>query len=443
MRHVLICPEYPPAPGGGIGTYASAIVELRVRSGESVHVLTVGSGRPGALVDRPERGLTVHRLPGESFSRAVDDRLGELLEAAAIDVIESQEYDAPLFDFLQRTSASDRPPVVVHLHSPTELIALHNGRESNRHDVAEMIHRETECILAADRLVSPSVWLAEWAMRRFGLDRDRIEVVPYPGPAEDFGAIERDRQTWAEGTIAYLGRLEPRKGALEWIEVAASAARRRPSLRFSFSGRNVLGPNRIQSRRKLQERLGRGVLGSFDFQGHVDRSRYLESLARARVAVVPSRWDNLPYTCLEAMASGLPVITTPHGGMAEVVEDGISGWIASECSVDALRRELERMLAVPASELEEMGRRARLRVAAVCDGATVLGRHRELRRSLLASSAGEGIVRPSVVRTAAPGAAAPALEAPSLLATGWRTLLDLPQAAVWTLRQALHRRRGH
>src|ERR1700730_11530576 len=66
----------------------------------------------------------------------------------------------------------------------------------------------------------------------------------------------------------------------------------------------------------------------FRFFDAVPRHQLLVHLTRARIAVVPSRWENFPYACIEAMASGLPVLVSPAGGMAEMVEDGRAGGVA-------------------------------------------------------------------------------------------------------------------
>jgi glycosyltransferase involved in cell wall biosynthesis len=50
-------------------------------------------------------------------------------------------------------------------------------------------------------------------------------------------------------------------------------------------------------------------------------------LARADLFVLPSRFEGLPSAIIEAMAAGLPVVATAVGGVAELVEDRVSGWL--------------------------------------------------------------------------------------------------------------------
>jgi len=73
---------------------------------------------------------------------------------------------------------------------------------------------------------------------------------------------------------------------------------------------------------------------------------------------LPSLYDPFPNAALEAMACGLPVITTPQSGAAELIEEGVNGYVVGALEVDALADRLAR-LDVPAAQ--EMGRRARKR----------------------------------------------------------------------------------
>ena len=123
----------------------------------------------------------------------------------------------------------------------------------------------------------------------------------------------------------------------------------------------------------------------FRFQGAHPRSAIPRFLARARIAVVPSRWENFPHTCIEAMSSGLPVIATSTGGMAEMVEDERTGWIAS--SVSAIADALTRALSCSSQRLEEMGEAASASIRERCDPQTVVEKQLALRARIVDSGA--------------------------------------------------------
>jgi glycosyltransferase involved in cell wall biosynthesis len=412
MKHLIICREYPPAPGGGIGTYARHIAELLAESGETVHVIGQGSERAGPRVEERRDGrLIVHRVPfgeGKRFprsgaSRATGDETARALQASdlpvqgfswlaallaerlvdeeGIDVVEAQDYEAPLYYFQLRRAlglgAKRRPPCFVHLHSPTEFIARHNGWNAAhaRWRLAQRLEQYT--ISAADALLCPSRYVATQVETRFGLPDRSTEVIPYP--LGDAGVLEREDGTWSDGSVCYVGRLEKRKGLMEFVAAAVATAERFPAARFEFVGANVLRRNALLSEALLDRLIPSHLRSRFVFHGQVERTAIPEYLKNARIAVVPSRWENLPHTCIEAMASGLPVIASPAGGMAELIVDGRDGWIAGSGGEPGMTQALGRALETHPGALAEMGASAARSVRRYCDNQVVVEEHLRFR----------------------------------------------------------------
>ncbi|MGH7452200.1 MAG: hypothetical protein ACRENG_12705 [bacterium] len=64
MKHLIICREYPPAPGGGIGTYVCNIVRILAEAGESVHVIgQLWEGVEKEIEESCNGRLIIHRVP--------------------------------------------------------------------------------------------------------------------------------------------------------------------------------------------------------------------------------------------------------------------------------------------------------------------------------------------------------------------------------------------
>lgn len=396
LHHLIISREFPPAAyrAGGIGTYAAHVAGLLAAEGDTVHV--IGERWAGASEEREVRSggrLVIHRVPLDTssggdahlasparrFARSAARLAEQLVASEGIDVIEAQDWEAPLAEFLERRALglgpAVRPPCVVHLHSPTECIARHNEWPGTAVEMG--IHLEEYCILAADALLCPSRYLAREATERFALDPDAITVIPYP--RGDFPPVARTPGVWARGSLVHLGRLEPRKGVLEWLEAAVSVARTTPSARFDFIGDDVSYRDFLTVRQVMQSRIPLRLWRRFRFVPRQPRDRLPVLLARARAAVVPSRWENFPNTCIEAMSSGLPVLVAPTGGMAEMVEDGVTGWVAESQAPAALEAALRRMLAVAPDRLAAMGEAAAGAIRERCDNAATIRRHRMYR----------------------------------------------------------------
>ena len=104
-----------------------------------------------------------------------------------------------------------------------------------------------------------------------------------------------------------------------------------------------------------------GLKNRFRILGPRPRTELTDYLRRARIAVVPSRWENFPNTCVEAMVSGLPVIATREGGMAEMIDDGRTGWLAAATTPLALEETLRRALQNAGESASGNGTRGLLR----------------------------------------------------------------------------------
>ena len=183
-------------------------------------------------------------------------------------------------------------------------------------------------IRAADAVLCPSQFLAGIAESHYRLAPASVEVIPYP--LGDSPVLRRSETTWRDGTICYVGRLEPRKG----VRSGPMPPRRWPpqerAARFIFIGgdTSLRAPAAVRCAMRCRRAFRRPCKSGL-FSGCDTPPRSSRHLEQARFAVVPSRWENFPYACMEAMASGLPVLVSPTGGMAEMVEDGRTGWIAA------------------------------------------------------------------------------------------------------------------
>ncbi|HEY7791887.1 MAG TPA: glycosyltransferase family 4 protein [Vicinamibacterales bacterium] len=121
--------------------------------------------------------------------------------------------------------------------------------------------------------------------------------------------------------LAFLGRMAPCKGAHLAIEVA-----RRAGLPLKLAG-EIQPTFRDYWEREVSPRIDGDQI---QYIGEADLLKKNELLAHARALLFPIQWDE-PFglVMIEAMACGTPVLAFPGGAVAEVVEDGVSGWICA------------------------------------------------------------------------------------------------------------------
>ncbi|MDO8463545.1 MAG: glycosyltransferase [bacterium] len=157
-------------------------------------------------------------------------------------------------------------------------------------------------------VVAPSRFMAE-QLDAWGWE-GRAEVIP------NFVIPETDSEGWSpgdRGAVLFLGRLTEEKGIEDFIDAAA----RLPGVPFVVIGDGPLGTS-VKTRAAQIQNLR--------WLGQLERHEVATELARATLLCVPSRWyENAPYSILEAMAAGVPVIAANIGGLPELVRDGETG----------------------------------------------------------------------------------------------------------------------
>lgn len=427
MKHLIICREFPPAPSGGIGTYVRHISYLMAQAGETVHVIgQFWQGAEKKVEEHVNGRLIIHRIPLEdwnnrqvktphpgirdpraialfnshfypqAFSWQAGLLVEKLVQEEDIDLIEAQEYEAPLYFFQLRRALGlgpkKKPPCLIHLHSPTEWIAFHNDWNMAAPEVLLSRQLEAYSISAADGLLCPSCFLATQAIHHFDLPEGNIEVIPLP--MGDITPIGRIPEVWQNGSVLYIGRLEKRKGVLEWIQAAVNVAQEHKGVIFEFVGKNVLGNHRMSGTEMVAQLIPHHLKKRFRFYGYQDRSLLPKFMIRARLFVIPSLWENFPNTCMEAMVAGLPVIASRQGGTAEMVCHKKSGWLVEKSDPLLLAEALKEALTMPVLELARMGARASQDIRRICDNQRVLERHLELRSRLVKKGADQSIHLP-------------------------------------------------
>jgi colanic acid/amylovoran biosynthesis glycosyltransferase len=142
-------------------------------------------------------------------------------------------------------------------------------------------------------------------------------------------------------------RLIEKKGLKTSLLAFAKFAERYPRSTFTIAGE---GPLRSELEARARE-LGAG--GKVSFPGFVSQAELRELFYRSHIFLHPSEQgvdgnqEGVPNSMLEAMASGLPVFATEHGGIPEAIEHGKSGILVKESDHDALERALLQAVAHP------------------------------------------------------------------------------------------------
>jgi glycosyltransferase involved in cell wall biosynthesis len=148
--------------------------------------------------------------------------------------------------------------------------------------------------------------------------------------------------------VASVGRLAPQKGFDVLLDALAEVRRDGVDARLTLVGDGPL-------RERLQQRAARPDLdGSVSFTGALSGEAVGAVLRDCDVFCLPSFAEGVPVVLMEAMASGLPVVTTRIMGIPELVEDGVEGLLVAPGRADLVAGALRRLAADPA-ERRRMG----------------------------------------------------------------------------------------
>jgi len=335
MRVTVVSGIWPPDPGGP-ASHAPALADFLAARRHRVDVVTTADRAPaesGYPVRWASRGLPagVRHLRCIVLVRS---------SAARSDVV----YATSMVRRSVLGSLAARRPLVVKLVSDEVFErAQRSGRFSGTLDEFQgaggMRNRtlgwtRTAALHRARHVFCPSAYLREIALG-WGLDPARVSVLPNPAPAVlELPSREALRaELGLDGAVlAFAGRLGPQKA----LHVALDALVEAPDVTLAVAGD---GPERGALEARTHEL---GLDGRVRFLGPLARERVLRLFRAADGALLPSAWENLPHTVVEALAVGTPVLASAVGGVPEIVRDGENGLLVPPADPDALAAAIRR-----------------------------------------------------------------------------------------------------
>jgi glycosyltransferase involved in cell wall biosynthesis len=176
-------------------------------------------------------------------------------------------------------------------------------------------------------------------------------------PLNEFPFVDRQPLPDGKWRVVQACRLIPKKGVATSLRAFAIFKKDNPGAEFFIAGK---GP--LQSELEMLAG-GLGILRDVHFVGFLPQPKLLELYASSHLFLHPSEispnqdQEGVPNSVLEAMATGLPVVATRHGGIPEAVDHGRTGFLVAEEDHVGLANAMQLITSSPAS-LKQMGERA-------------------------------------------------------------------------------------
>ncbi|HVA24483.1 MAG TPA: glycosyltransferase family 4 protein [Chloroflexota bacterium] len=348
--------EYPPFVVGGLGAHVAHLAPELARQGVHVHVVSPRF-KDGA-VEEVQNHLAVSRVDGEKHAddfientMAVNDYIYG--RGAAIVGTQPGPWLIHAHDWLvgpaaTRLKADYGLPLIGTIH------ATEHGRNDGIHtDLQARIHHE-EWRLAneADELIACSRFMAHQIRDVFQVPSSKLEVIANGVDVSRLTDASFDRESFRreyagehEKIVLHVGRLVAEKGIYVVLEAIPKLLEVVPRAKFIVVGS---GPSLDDARERASQT---GWSDRLLFTGFVSDEIRNRLYQVADVAIFPSLYEPFGIVALEAMALGVPVVSSNAGGLAEVVDREETGVVVDAGSANSLAWGIAHVLEQPALSL--------------------------------------------------------------------------------------------
>jgi glycosyltransferase involved in cell wall biosynthesis len=207
--------------------------------------------------------------------------------------------------------------IIVHFHAGSQL-----------KDIWNSIY--FEMFSYADKCLVLSHGIKEIVEEKIGIN-NRIEVLYNPCPK-----IKKSLINDKQNIILFAGTLMPLKGYTDLLNAFANLT--------EFSDWNLVfaGNGEIENGELLARKLG--IENQVKFLGWVNGEEKDKAFRESSIFCLPSYAEGFPMAVLDAWAYGLPVVTTPVGGLPDIVQDGINGLLFPPGNIEKLSQQLEKLI---------------------------------------------------------------------------------------------------
>lgn len=360
--NILLATLYSYPQKGGLGSYIKVLAgELEqaghsvdilachpsftgyylVRGNQLVRTLEVREGLYGAHPElEPEAALLDPWVRNRELERHTFQRAAARFQLTQYDVIHTQDVISTV---ALASLKNEKTRLIQTIHgSLTYDLFMAEGKGIERTEAWRYAAlSEREGVEASTYTVTPSKWLQDIIVENSHAARERMRVIPNGIAVQEFAPFFQRRLhqpgTSRKQVITCVGHLSDLKGQQYLLESLALLKQQQTDWVCWLVGD---GPKKAEFE-QLANRLGL-LEDEVVFLGPRDDIAYI--LSRTDVFVLPSLTENCPYAVLEAQVAGVPVIASDVGGVPEVINHGVTGFLTPAANPLALYHILAQVL---------------------------------------------------------------------------------------------------
>ena len=400
MKYWLLTTEFPPAYGGGIGTYCYENTRMLAENGWEVTVIiplrhstkkkeTVKNGI--RIVEFPISGSRVSHFLGYDTAIAFEfsEIVKEYMQKEGVpDILEAQEYGGIAYYVLQHKHLGyplfDKLKILITIHAPSFVYYDYNHVPAYRLPYFWIGEMERWCIQAADKLNAPAQFivnaLSKYMPQPF---EKKIEIVPYPfrHKQPDLNYEYDPRSNWI-----FLGKLTPQKGVIPLLNACRILWKEGWSREMNMigGGDHYYHPENCSIEQWISRNYSAEIRAKkLLLHGNLQPSKWTSLIANGCVVLIPSIGDNYPFTVLESLSRGHLVLTSVQGGQTEIVQHGVNGFLFDHNTPNDLENKIKEIESLSIDKINQIRISAILSVEEKHSYSNVFNKKKKIIESIL------------------------------------------------------------
>ncbi len=372
MKIGIVC----SATYGGSGVLATELGRFLALRGHEIHFIT--SAMPFRLTHETPKNVFFHEVQRMDYPVFAGELYGIALASKITQVVSDYKLDIVHAHYAVPHAISAWLAQAVHSKQKFRLVTTLHGTDITLVGQSPSYFPMVKFALQqSDAVTSVSNWLRQLTLDEFGLDNG-VEVIPNFVDLEKFrrGLSPCQRSRFAtpdEKVLFHISNFRPVKRVGDVVKVFAKVREKMPSKLVMIGD----GPERDLAM-SLSRELN--VHEHVHFLGKIEQIELY--FACADLMLFPSEYESFGLAALEAMASEIVVIASNGGGLPEVIDHGVNGFLAPVGDVDSMAKYAIEILSDD-DRREKMAVAARQKAAREFDANIIIDQYEELYQSVL------------------------------------------------------------
>ena len=337
MKICIVCDFFIPHYHGGGERRYYEIAKRLVKKGHQVDVICMKIG--GVTNQEEIEGINIHHIgpiidkpPHRSSSNFINFIFAvfKWILTHNYDLIDAQAYSPLIPAFFG--AKLKKTPIIGTIYDVSTDEDDQWIQSSKIADLAEKILVR----FPYDKIITVSNETKKSLIKYYGVQKNRVSVVYAGVDLELIDSVKVNEKY--ENTIIFVGRLVPHKHVDHLLKVVKSLKKDIPNIKLIVVGNGAEKENLIKLTKEFE--IGDNV----KFLHDLDYTELISEMKKSNVLALPSTREGFGMVLAEANACGIPVVAYASGGVVEVVEDGVNGFLVEPFDLENLEIEMKSLL---------------------------------------------------------------------------------------------------